>query len=58
MRQKDNCVMVKRATPKRVNLPNDRSFLAGYESFPRDKLPPNITIIRRYKQRLAPKKNA
>ena len=55
MRQKDNYVMVKRVTPKRINLPNGKSFLGRYESIPRDRLPPNLTIIRRYKQRSAPK---
>ena len=43
--------MVKKATPKRVNLPNGRSFVARYERATRDRLPPNVTIRRRYKQR-------
>lgn len=42
--------MVKGATPKRVNLPNGRSFVARYEKVPRDRLPPNVTIKRRHKK--------
>ena len=52
---KDNYVMIKRATPKLINLPNGRSFVAIYERVPRDRLPPNVTLKRRYKQRPAPK---
>ena len=57
MRRKDNYVIFKRATPKRVNLPNDRFFVAGYKRVPRDRLPPNVMIRRRYKQRPTPKNN-
>ena len=47
--------MFKKAKPKRVNKPNRRSFVAIYERVPRDKLPPNETLKRRYKQRSAAK---
>ena len=55
MRQKDNYVTVKRATPKHVNLSNGISFVARYERVPRDRLPPNVTMRRRYQQKLASK---
>ena len=55
MKRKDSYVMVQRATPKRVNLPNGRSLVARYRRIPRDRLPANVTIKRRYKQRPAPK---
>ena len=50
MRQKDNYVMRKLNTPKRVTLPNGRTFLARYKRVPRSELPPHITIRRRYRQ--------
>ena len=47
--------MIKRATPKRVTLPNGRTFLARYKRATRDDLPPNISLPRVYKERAAPK---
>ena len=47
--------MIKRENPKRVVLPNGRRFYAKYKRVDRDALPPNIQIMRRYKQRAAPK---
>ena len=47
--------MIKRATPKRVTLPNGRTFLARYRRATRDDLPPNVNLPRIYKQRAAPK---
>ena len=47
--------MIKRATPKRVTLPNGRTFLARYRRATRDDLPPNVTFPRVYKERAAPK---
>ena len=47
--------MIKRATPKRVTLPNGRTFLAGHRRATRDDLPPNISLPRIYKERAAPK---
>ena len=47
--------MIKRATPKRVTLPNGRTFLARYRRATRDDFPPNISLPRIYKERAAPK---
>ena len=55
MRRKDNYVMRKLNTPKRVTLPNGRTFLARYKRIPRSELPPHITIRQRYRQRAAPR---
>ena len=44
MRRKDNNVMMKRATPKRVTLPDGRTFVARYEGLPRYRLPLHIKI--------------
>ena len=51
----NNIVMVKRQNPKRVVLPNGRTFYAKYKRADRDSLPANVTIRRRYKQRAAPR---
>ena len=48
-------IMIKRERPKRVTLPDDRTFLARYRRATRDDLPPNIILPRVYKQRAAPK---
>ena len=55
MPPRDRIIMIKRATPKRVTLPNGRTFLARYRRATRDDLPPNITFPRIYKERAAPK---
>ena len=47
--------MIKRERPKRVTLPDGRTFLARYRRATRDDLPPNINLPRVYKQRAAPK---
>ena len=47
--------MIKRATPKRVTLPNGRTFVARYRRAKRDDFPPNISLPRIYKERAAPK---
>ena len=41
--------------PKRVTLPNGRTFVARYKRIPRDQLLPNIVLIRSYTQRAAPR---
>ena len=41
--------------PKRVTLPNGRTFVARYKRTPRDQLPPNIVMRRTYTQRAAPR---
>ena len=55
MPPRNRIIMIKRATPKRVTLPNGRTFLARYKRATRDDLPPNISLPRVYKERAAPK---
>ena len=55
LRRKENYAMGKLAVPKRVNLPNGRSFVARYERIKRADLPPNIRMRRTYRQRAAPR---
>ena len=47
--------MIKRERPKRVTLPDGRTFLARCRRATREDLPPNIHLPRVYKQRAAPK---
>ena len=49
MRRKDKYVMMKRTTPKRVTLPNGRTFVARYKRVPRSRLPPHIKLRRKYR---------
>ena len=44
---------MKLATPKRVTLPNGRTFVARYERIKRFELPPNIAIRRTSRDRIA-----
>ena len=55
MRRKKNYAMMKLNVPKRVTLPNRRTFVARYKRIPREKLSPNIVICRTYAQRAAPR---
>ena len=55
MARRDRIIMIKRATLKRVTLPNGRTFLARYRRATRDDLPPNVTFPWVYKERAAPK---
>ena len=55
MPPRNRIIMIKRATPKRVTLPDGRTFLARYKRATRDDLPPNISLPRVYKERAAPK---
>ena len=55
MPPRDRIIMIKRATPKRVTLPNGRTFLARYKRATRNDLPHNISLPRIYKERAAPK---
>ena len=55
MPMRDNIIMRKRQTPKRVNPPDGRTFLARYERVTRDHLPPNVRMRWDNKQRAAPK---
>ena len=47
--------MIKRARPKRITLPNGRTFLARYRRATRDDLFSNVNLPRIYKERAAPK---
>ena len=47
--------MVKRQNPKRVTLPNGRTFYAKYKRTTRAELPANVHLQRAYRQRAAPK---
>ena len=40
-------------TPKRVTLPNGRTFVACYKRVPRSELPAHIRLGRTYRGRLA-----
>ena len=55
MARRDQIVMVKRQNPKRVTLPNGRTFLARYRRATRRELPANVRLERPYKQRAAPR---
>ena len=55
MRRKKNYAMMKLNVPKRVTLPNGRTFVARYKRIPRDQLLPNIVMRRTYTQRAAPR---
>ena len=55
MPPRNRIIMIKRATPKRVTLPDGRTFLARYKRATREDLPPNINLPRVYKERAAPK---
>ena len=55
MPPRDRIIMIKRQHPKRVTLPNGRTFTARYRRATRDDLPPNVTFPRIYKERAAPK---
>ena len=47
--------MMKINVPKRVTLPNGRTFVARYKRISRGELPPNIVMRRTYEQRAAPR---
>ena len=55
MRRKRNYAMEKLNVPKRVTLPNGRTFVARYKRISRDDLPLNIRMRRTYRQRAAPR---
>ena len=55
MRRKRNYAMEKLNVPKRVTLPNGRTFVARYKRISRDDLPLNIQMLRTYRQRAAPR---
>ena len=52
MRRKNNYVMCKRDSPKRVTLPNSRTFYARYKRVKRSDLPAHIHMNRTYRNRV------
>ena len=46
MRRKNNYVMRRLDTPKKVTLLNGRTFYAKYQRAPRSQLPPNVIMKR------------
>ena len=50
-RHRNNIVMIKLAMPKKVTLPNGRTFYAKYKRVKGDSLPDNVTIKYTYKRR-------
>ena len=55
MKRKKNYAMMKLNVPKKVTLPNGRTFVVCYKRILRDQLPPNIVMRRTYTQRAAPR---
>ena len=53
--RRNRIIMVKRKNPKRVTLPNGRTFYAKYKRTTRAELPANVHLQRAYRQRAAPK---
>ena len=56
MARRDRIVMVKQQTPKKVTLPNGRTFYARYKWATWADLPANVLLKQPYKQRAAPKR--
>ena len=55
MAWRDRIVMIKQQTPKKVTLPNGRTFCARYKWASRTDLPANVLLEQPYKQIAAPK---
>ena len=55
MTRRDRIAMVKQQTPKKVMLPNGRTFYARYKRASRADLLANVHLEQPYKQRAAPK---
>ena len=55
MARRDQIVMVKRQNPKRVTLPNGRTFYARYKRATRADLPANVRLERPNRQKAAPR---
>ena len=52
MRRKNNYVMHKRTSPKRVTLPNGKTFYTRYKRVKRSDLPAYIRMNRTYRNRV------
>ena len=50
MRRKNNYVMRRLDTPKKVTLSNCRTFYDKYQRVPRSQLPPNVIMKRNIKE--------
>ena len=55
MRRKRNYAIQKLATPKKVALPDGKTFLARYKRVKISDLPPHIVMRREYRQTAAPR---
>ena len=55
MTKQDRIIMMKRERPKRVPLPNGRTFIARYQRVTRAYLLANLRLAWPYKKRAAPK---
>ena len=53
--RRNRIIMIKRQNPKRVTLPNGRTFYTKYKRTTRAQLPANVHLQRPYRQRAAPK---
>ena len=55
MTKRDGIIMMERQRPKRVTLPNGRTFIARYQYATRALLPANVRLVQLYKERALPK---
>ena len=55
MAPRNRIAMVKQQTPKKVTLPNDRTFYARYKRATQADLPTNVCLEQPYKQSATPK---
>ena len=55
MTKRDRIIMMERERPKRVTLPNGRTFIARYQRVTRAHLPANVGLARSHKGRAVPK---
>ena len=55
MTKRDRIIMMKRERPKRVTLPNSRTYITRCQRVTRTDLPANVCLARTYKERAAPK---
>ena len=55
MARRDRIIMLRRQNPKRVTLPNGRTFFATYRRATCTELPANVRLERPYRWRAAPR---
>ena len=51
MTKRDRVIMMKTERPKRVTLPNGRTFITRYKRVTRAHLPANVCLARPYKEK-------